>query len=310
MKTRIIKFAGISHLFVLLALCTTGCEKAIDVKLPDYQPKLVIEGTIENERPAMVILSKSIPYFSEIDIDYLKDSVFITDANVTIASDNGETEQLTCQYCNDSPLYFAYVSNHLVGRENSSYTLTVEYAGNTYTATTTIPRAFKPDSIWFDNSLELLNDSMRTIRLLLTDDPAENNFYGFSVKVKSPKLQDRLWVHCMPIAFGDMAFNGLTFNYEITRAGVSAFLMPEMSPETQHEYYRMTFRPGDTVYVKHSLMDYNTYRFMITGGTDAVFGSNPFLNPAPVIGNIKGKDVLGCWCGFASTIDTLIWHTE
>lgn len=311
MKKKILSF-GQYLCLLFLASCLGGCEKAIDVKLPPYQPKLVIEGTIENGKPAMVILSKSIPYFSNIDINYILNNVMIIgdEATVTVTSGDGENEQLVWQPCNESPLYFAYLSNQLKGRENTSYTLTVEYDGHTYTAVTTIPHTFELDSIRFDHSLELLNDSMRTIRVLLTDNPLENNYYAFSVKVKCPAFQDRLWVPCLPIAFDDQTFNGLAFNYEVTRAGTSGFLLPEMSPEEEKEYYRMTFRPGDTVYVKHSLIDYSTYRFMVTGGADAVYGSNPFTNPAPVISNIEGDNVLGNWSSFASVIDTLVWFTD
>ena len=55
----------------LFVLCC-GCQREIDLELPDYQPKLVIEGTIENGAPAMVMLSKSIPYFSEIIVKCIK----------------------------------------------------------------------------------------------------------------------------------------------------------------------------------------------------------------------------------------------
>ena len=58
----------------LFVLCC-GCQREIDLELPDYQPKLVIEGTIENGAPAMVMLSKSIPYFSEITLEMLMNDV-------------------------------------------------------------------------------------------------------------------------------------------------------------------------------------------------------------------------------------------
>ena len=74
-----------------VCLLATGCQREIDLKLPEYQPKLVIEGTIENGQPAMVMISKSIPYFKQVTFNYLMDSVLITNnqARVFVTSETG-----------------------------------------------------------------------------------------------------------------------------------------------------------------------------------------------------------------------------
>lgn len=301
------------NLFCILGLilCVslyTGCQSEIEVDLPDYDSKLVIEGTIENGEPAVVFLSKSIPYFSTMDLNHLMD-VLITDAEVYVTSSDGESERLQFQLYPDAPLFMAFVSQHLRGKENTSYTLTVRYDGKEYTAVTTIPHTFDLDSIWFDCPSDLINtDTIKTIRLQMTDNPNETNFYGFKLKVACPKFTDRLWISSVPIVFDDKTFNGCTFNYELERFGITSFMTIGMDEHQLTDYNRITFRPGDTVYVKHSLMDYNTYQFMMTGGNDAIMGSNPFTNPAPVASNIQGENVLGAWCGFASKVDRLIWN--
>ena len=291
------------------ALLFGACETEIDVDLPDYEPKLVIEGTIENGQPAIVMLSRSIPYFADLDMQYITDNLFISDAEVIVTSSDGERDSLTLQFCPDAPLFLAYVSPTLRGRENTSYTLTVKYNGEEYRAVTTIPHTFDLDSIWFSYLSEILNkDTMRTVRVLMTDNAAEANYYRFQVKVSCPKFTDRLWISTVPVAFDDKTFNGLSFNYELERYGITMLHTFGMSEAQSQASRRLTFRPGDTVYVKHSLMDYNTYRFMVTGGTEAILGSNPFTNPAPVVSNIEGENVLGAWCGFASKIDKIFWE--
>lgn len=294
-------------LSILLVGLFQSCQTEIEVDLPDYDSKLVIEGTIETGQPALVTLSKSVPYFSKLSLQFLMDSVLVTDAIVTVTSETGESEQLTLQYCADAPMYMAFRGKNLIGKENTKYTLKVECQGKTYTAETTIPKTFDLDSIWFDHSSELLSDTSATIRVLLTDDGSAANYYAFSVKVQCPTLHDRLWVSTLPLAFDDRTFNGQTFNYEIMRASPSTFLMPSLDKDEQREFGRIIFRPGDTVYVRRSTIDYATYKFMLTGGTEVAYGSNPFTNPAPVASNIMGEDVLGSWCGFASKVDTLIW---
>ncbi|MBR4136059.1 MAG: DUF4249 domain-containing protein [Bacteroidales bacterium] len=295
-------------LYALLLLCL-GCQTEIEVELPDYRSKLVIEGFIENEKPAMVVLSRSIPFFSEIDIQYIMQNVLVRDAEVWVTADDGEREQLQFQFYGESPYYMAFVSPTLRGRERMGYTLTVICHDTVYTAYTTIPETFDLDSIWIDTTYmsEELNTHRGNVRCLLTDNPSEDNYYSFSVKVHNKLFSDRLWVYALPLAFDDQTFNGQTFNFEILRAGVSSFLMPTMDEETRRAYFSLNYMPGDTIYVRHSLIDHETYRFMITGGNDAVFGSNPFTNPAPVSSNIRGGEALGNWSGFASKVDTLIW---
>ncbi len=295
-------------MFLLLPVALAGCQQEIDVELPEYGPKLVVEGVIESGEPARVILSKSIPYFTRIDLDYLLNHVFVQDAEVYVSSSEGETERLMFQYCAESPVYFAYCGHSIKGKENTTYTLTVNYEGRTYQATTTIPGAFDLDTLWFSVPNEFIHsDTMRTIRVQMTDNPAEENYYAFKLKVACPSFRDRLWASSVPVAFDDKTFNGVTFNYELERYGVSTMFSYRMSEEERQTQSRITFRPGDTVYVRHSQMDYNSYRFMSTGGAEAVIGSNPFTNPAPVVSNIEGDDVLGAWCGFASRTDTLVW---
>ena len=297
-------------LSLLLVVCL-GCQREIDLDLPEYQPKLVIEGIIESGSPAMVMLSKSIPYFSEINLEMLLNDVLVTgdQARVFVTSETGETEELMWTLSPEAPYYVAFMGSHVIGREQTHYTLTVEYDGQTYTAETYIPKTFDLDSIGFDQSAEMLNDSMASIRMLLTDDASEENYYAFFCKVNCPTLHDRLWISGLPVAFDDRTFNGLTFNYELTRAGYSMLMRGMMSDEEQESFSRMTFRPGDTVYVKHTQIDHDTYLYLLSAGSEAVLGSNPFTNPMPAVTNFNSDEILGHWSGFAAKTDTLIWHT-
>ncbi|MEG1556551.1 MAG: hypothetical protein RR356_07505, partial [Bacteroidales bacterium] len=121
-------------------------------------------------------------------------------------------------------------------------------------------------------------------------------------------LHDRLWVTTLPVTFDDATFSGKPLTFEILRANPSAILMPEMNEEERKNYFRMTCRPGDTVYVKYALIDYESYKFWTTGGNELAMGQNPFLSPSPVHSNLRGKDVLGVWCGYAAKVATLIYR--
>lgn len=292
-----------------LCLLAMGCQREIDLNLPEYQPKLVIEGTIENGSPAVVTITRSIPYFSEINYNYLMDSVIVGNlkARVFVTSETGETEELMFKISPELPYRMGFIGSTVIGREETHYTLTVQYEDKTYTAETYIPKTFDLDSIGFDQSAEILNETQATIRMLMTDPVDEENYYAFFCKVKNKNMHDRLWVSSVPVAFDDRTFNGRTFNFELTRAGYSRLMVGMLSESERESYTSLTFHPGDIVYVKHSQVDYHTYKYLLSAGSEAAFGSNPFTNPLPAVTNFDSKDVLGHWSGYASKIDTLVW---
>ena len=293
-----------------ISLLMTGCQQEVELNLPEYTPKLVIEGTIENGGPAMVMISKSIPYFHEVTFSYLMDSVMVTNnkARVFVTSETGETEQLAWKITPELPYRMGFVGSKVLGREDTHYTLRVEYDGKTYTAETYIPKTFDLDSIWIDQSAEILNETQGTVRMLMSDPADEENYYAFFCKVYSKTLRDRLWVSGLPVAFDDRTFNGQTFNYEMTRAGYSRLMIGMLDENERENYTRLTFRPGDIIYVKHTQIDYHTYKYLLSAGTEAAYGSNPFTNPLPAVSNFDSEEVLGHWSGFAAKIDTLVWE--
>lgn len=292
--------------FTLLGLIFTQCQKEIEVELPDYKQKIVIEGSIENGQPAMVIVSRSVPYFSTIDLETLMNDVFIRDAEVTVTSSTGQTEQLTFMPNMDSPIYFAFTGSTLLGEPGKSYTLTVRYKDKEYIATTSMQEPIRLDSAWFAFLDE--TDTMPTSRIQLTDRASTHDYYMFRIKVHGKKLHDRLWVTSMPVAFDDATFNGQTVNYEILRANPSSLFMAEMSDEEKEDYYRITYRKGDTVYLKTSIIDYDAFQYWSAMTYELAVGQNPFMSPAPIPCNISGKNVIGNWTAFASTVDTMYYR--
>lgn len=296
-----------SLLFVFIGMLFSQCQKEIEVDLPDYERKIVIEGSIENGQPAMVMVTHSVPYFSTMSIETLRNDVLITDAEVTVTDDStGQTEQLTFVFLDpEFPMYMGYKGRTLLGEPGKTYTLTVRYDGKEYTSTSTMVEPVRLDSAWL--AFKDANDTMPTSRIQLTDRASTHDYYMFRIKVHGKKLHDRLWVTSMPVAFDDATFNGQTVNYEILRANPSALFMAEMSDEEKEEYYRITYRKGDTVYLKTSLMDYDGFQYWSAMTYELAVGQNPFMSPAPVPCNISGENVIGNWTAFASTVDTMYY---
>ena len=128
-----------------VALYFSSCEKAVEFKLDEVIPKLVVEATIENGQTPVVYLSKSQAYFSQIDLSALANS-FVRNAEVYVS--NGTFTHKLREF--GAPVgggySFYYYSNDpadpataFVGELNKQYTLRIVAEGKEYTATTTIP---------------------------------------------------------------------------------------------------------------------------------------------------------------------------
>ena len=292
--------------FLLLSafcLLLSACQTEIDVKVPDYYNKIVVEGYIENGEYPIVSLYRSVPYFSEMSLDYLLKSVIISDARVYVTSSKGETQELFMAADPQAPLFFAYKGRGFKGEFNTSYTLRIELDGKTYTSETSILNSFDLDSVYFAPTFGKTEiDSVANLRIKMKDNGQADNYYQFKVKIHCKEFADRLWVTTIPAAFDNSPFRGQEFNYEIIR-GAPSILLKEMSDQERRHYFRGNYRVGDTVYMKYARLDESAFRFWLSANGELTFGQNPFMAPEPIISNIKcntGEKCLGVWCGSAA----------
>lgn len=310
-KKRFANFAVMLPILILVLLFTSnGCQTEIDVTPPDYYNKIAVEGYIEIGKEPVVSIHRSVPYFSDIDFNTLMNEVFIQDAVVTVTSEDGESEVLTLQMTEDSPLFIAYKGSQLKGKPNTTYHLKIELDGKVYTSETRILEPFDLDSLFFVQIDELYNDSTANLRFAITDNPAQTNYYQFRVKVHNKLFRDRTWVNTLPAVFDDIVISGTSFEYELIRATPSMLFMNFDNEEALNAYMSFTYHVGDTVLVNYSQIDYDAYRFWTTANSDIMMGQNPFTNPIPIESNIQcnnGEEVLGVWCGYAGRTDTLIF---
>src|SRR4051812_45119264 len=79
----------------VLCLVSTApsCTKTIDVTIPDSAQQVVVEGTIENGVPPVVILTKSQKFFGTIDLNNLG-NYFVHGAQVKVTGSDGTETQL------------------------------------------------------------------------------------------------------------------------------------------------------------------------------------------------------------------------
>ncbi|MGZ3866751.1 MAG: DUF4249 family protein, partial [Bacteroidia bacterium] len=132
----------ILKIFALLILLTS-CQQKINLKIPDYVQKLVVEGKIETDTFPAVNLSYTMPYFSDKQVN-LQD-LAVKGAFVTVS--DGTTIDTLKELFPGHGYY--YRGSKIRGTAGRTYNLMISVDGKTYTAQTYIYPQVKLDTLWF-----------------------------------------------------------------------------------------------------------------------------------------------------------------
>lgn len=283
---------------IILISLLTSCEKAIDFNLDEQLPKLVVEATIENGEPPVVILTNSLNYFSQISPQILAGS-FVRNADVFVS--NGLQTQKLKEY--SQPLAAGYtfyyysldstnLQNAFVGQLNQQYTLKIIDNGKEYTAQTSIPNINKTiDSIWWKQAPSTVDSSKVVVKLKVTD-PKGFGDYGryFTKKNSQPFFAG------INSVFDDLFVDGTSYEVQVE---------PGFDRNVERKDEDLFFAKGDTVTFKLSGINKTTYDFWRTMEYSYASVGNPFSTPIKVLGNIS-NGALGYFGGYASQYRTLI----
>jgi len=282
---------------VLLITLFVACEKDINFDLKDASKLLVVDASIENNQPPVVILTKSLNFYSTIDPALLFKS-FVRNAEVTIS--NGTLTHRLKEYGQlltgtDSLYYysidFANPSTAFSGQLDTRYTLSIKVDGKEYTANTTIPTLAKRlDSIWWKPA-PFSEDTTKVILMLkATDPPGLGNYIRyFTSKNNNPFLPGENSV------FDDQVIDNTTYELSVD---------PGINRNNRIPSDDNFFKKGDTVTLTISNIDKTTYTFWSTWEFAFQSIGNPFAQPNKVIGNIS-NGALGAFYGYASSYKTI-----
>ena len=284
----------------LFLLCTLlSCEKNINFDLKESAEVLVVDANIENGQPPIVVLTKSLNFFSSISTAVLANT-FVHDAEVTIS--NGTlTHQLKeysySPFAGINLFYYGIDSGNLAtaftGEFNKAYSLKIIASQKEYNANTTIPiLAKKPDSLWWRKAPFQTEDTTRIILMIkATDPPGLGNYVRYFTKKNSaPFLPGENSV------FDDQVIDGSTYELQV-QPGID-----RNNPVPQDKNF---FNRGDTITFKLCNIDKSTYSFWNTWEFAYQSIGNPFAQPGKVIGNIS-NGALGAFYGYAAFYKTII----
>ena len=288
-------------LFLLLfVLASVSCEKDIDIKLDDTTESLVVDGSIENGQPPLLILSKSLNYFSKIDPDILQNS-FVRNAEVYI-SDGVKRHRLkedSVVNSSGNAIYFysndpANPATAIIGALNTSYTLEINAEGKQYKASTTIPAISRRiDSLWWDSVQITKPEDSNLAKMIIkaTDKPGLGNYIRYFTKTNREPFYPGL-----NSVFDDQVIDGTTYTFPVDK-GVNK--NEEITDDA------VFFHRGDTVILKLCDIDRVNYDFWRTFEFSFQSVGNPFSSPVKVLGNIS-NGALGYFGGYAAQYRTLI----
>lgn len=261
---------------------TVACWSCLKLETQQgrFNKHLVVEGRIEQGGRAEVMLSINKSFSEEFTEEELLDIV-VRWAKVTI-SDSRQTEVLTGRYDKDYPTRFIYTSSMISGRPSETYTLTIQYGGGTWTASTTIP----PAESFSEISSQWVSDSLYRITAEI---PASQTGNSYMIECTTDTRSNFYRPALLGIIKGEEQnpARRITVNRPIDYTRITS--------------YTTLFRPTDTVKVRLCSMSEFGYEFWSTWENNAVNSLNPIF---PVHGNLPTNisgDATGIWCGYGTS---------
>ena len=297
-----------------------SCTKEVEIEIPGYKEQLVIDGSIETGQPPIVLLTKSSDVYSPTDLSTFFNS-FVSGAQISVS--NGTTTFDLIEICSDNipPGSEALVSELLgvsiddlanfhicgytsfdpsiFGEIGKTYTLSVIFEGQTYTAETKIEQPNPLTNVFWkpDGDLTTHGFSWAT----LADPPNQFDAYKWEVKRINLDIDgnpmDANFDEPFGPVFDDKFFDGMTFDFFYDNPfGYEDGILDD---------YAGLYELGDTIVIKFSKIDENVYEFLEKKYIQLSTAGNPFATPTNIPNNISG-DALGIWAGYSPTFDTLV----
>lgn len=285
------------------------------LEIPEGEAKLIVEGHIEQDAPPVVVLTRSVPVFSnfsaaQIEAAFVHDAqVFVSDGTHEYALQEINSNMLTPEllklvaeqygftpdkYSGKLPFtFYFYTSPGLKGTVGKNYKLRIITDKETVTASTSIPRLNPIDSLWLKPHADPKMDSLVALWYRYRDPDTVGNCVRYFTK----RNQEAYYPGYFSSVFIDEFVNGKPY---------IDFPLQRGEPKTKEPNFDSFgyFRKGDTITVKWAAIDMAHYRFWNTLESDFGSRGNPFGAPVKIESNIKGG--LGIWGGYGVTYHRIV----
>lgn len=305
---------------LFISILLIGCTKEVEIDIAGFEEQLVVEGRIETNGFPIVLLSRSQNVYAATNIgSYLQS--FISDATVSVT--NGQqtiqlepisisqlplSSQKTVAEMLELELYevvflpilvYSTANSTIKGEVGKTYTLEIKYKGKTFEGETSILNPVPLDTVYWMPNSENTEYGLSVGRL---SDP-KNEYNAYKWEAKRINIQsngeelDTLFRKGGNGYFDDKFFNGITLEFEASNR-------QRRKDPTHLAEYKRYYRLGDSVVVKFSRIDKQSFDFFNKMDAQLNSAGNPFATPVNVPSNISGG-ALGIWCGVSPWYDTL-----
>lgn len=296
---------NIKSLISLCLLLTVlfSCEKTITIQQQSYVSKLSIQGLITPGQKPQVYLNRTVPYFDpkvntrELTVDNATVSINDGTTNYTLSFDSS----YNYHYCR----YDYFYSNPQGIAANKTYTLTVVFNGDTYSASaTTNQNKVVPTSATYTPVFKDLYGEHEGVIVGYTDKPGVGDYYRYEMSRmidSSVKSVDAVKSSC---TFGQKYFVkeiGRTIYPDKDVDGLALTFVFE--PNYSH-------KRNDSAYISLQNVDKNIYNFYDNLDRQKLAQYNPFVEPVFIIPGQFGTKAIGVFGAYVVSDPVLFIYPE
>ena len=243
--------------FILIfVLLITGCTKEIQLDLPVYESKMVLEFYLENNKSLQCVLQESINFTDTAQFKLINNALIVL-------THKGIKDTLANRFYIDSQFrkIYNYYNPKIIELEpNTDYEVYVKDSkGREMRGKTRLNTIVPIDSLVYSYN----SDNKAAIGLIFNDQESTRNYYRIvAYKDTGTIEEDEVW----DIRFEDILFNGKKFSF----------------------YTGYAFNPGDTITGRlyHLTEEHNNFTESVNDARAA--NANPFGQPANIISNVSG----------------------
>ena len=221
------------NLILALVITLSACERIVELEIPSSDPTIVVEGQITSQlEPWEIRITMSQPYFDQSNIS------FVSNAEVSIVGTDGSDVNLIHS---DSGHYKSEFSQQCLPGE--TYSLSVMYDGQEYSASEVAPMAFPIDTIasyYLPENNGFIEEGYYVF-IQGKERPVKGDFYLFKA-YRNDTLKDDFGSNLDSDEFGSVSF--LNEDFDINN------IASELSKGKTPRPFPFTVEPGDTVRVE------------------------------------------------------------
>lgn len=273
------------YLTISAAFSLMSCDTVWKSGPDTFEPHLVVEGWVYDGDYPKVIVSQVMNFDSnnpEAGLP-LKD-IPVRWAKVTV-SDGTNEEVLVGRVDNNYYPPFIYSGSEIMGTCGKTYTLKVEYSGETVTGNTYIPENVSIDDISYTESPEC--DTLFSVSISFRDSPGNGDKY--KVFVRALPDEKRFY----------SAFLGTFGDDTIGPDGAGRVTVYRAYRNISDSDYTPYFKPGETVEVMLTKLPEDGFDFWVDYENEVTNGKNPmFPSTSDLRSNVTGGS--GIWCGYGT----------